>query len=253
MDRPDAPPPPASLRDSISATLDWWREAGVDCAFLDTPQRWLAPPEGEAPTASAATVAAPPPEPEPPRIGGDAENWPQDLASFRDWWLEEPSLDPVKGRRLPPRGDRGAALMVLVPMPEEEDSEMLLSGRQGRLVAGMAEAMGVAPDRLYLASALPRYTLLPDWAALAREGMGEVLRHHLFLAAPERLLVMGLDILSLLEHDLAQESSAVGKIDIENNALPLLAGNAPAHLLDHARLRARLWRQWLDWTGGEER
>jgi hypothetical protein len=32
-----------------------------------------------------------------------------------------------------------------------------------------------------------------------------------------------------------------------------LAGYAPAHLLEHARLRARLWRQWLDWTDDEER
>jgi len=25
----------------LAAALDWWREAGVDCAFLDEPQGWL--------------------------------------------------------------------------------------------------------------------------------------------------------------------------------------------------------------------
>ena len=249
MDRADAP----SLDDSIAASLDWWREAGVDCTFVDEPQRWLAELETEAAAPAPVAKQAPPPEPERPRIGGDPAGWPQDLAAFRRWWLEEPSLDPVGGRRVPPRGEAGAKLLVLVPIPEEEDTETLLSGRQGRLIAEMAQAMGIAADQLSLASALPRHTLLPDWAALARDGLGEVLRHYLSLAAPERLLVLGSDILPLLGHDPAQSSSTVQQLDIPGGRLPLLAGFGPAPLLEHSRLRARLWRQWLDWTDDEER
>jgi DNA polymerase len=248
MDRPDAP----SLSESIAATLDWWREAGVDCAFVDEPQRWLAEPESEAqPTAKVVAKKAPPPEPERPRIGGDTAGWPQDLASFRRWWLGEPTLDPLTAQRVSPRGEAGAKLMVLVAMPEEEDTDVLLSGRQGRLIAAMAQAMGIAADQLSLASALPRHTVLPDWAALARDGMGEVLRHHISLAAPERLLVLGTDVLPLLGHDLAQVSSAIQQLHIGGRQVPLLAGYAPANLLEHARFRARLWQQWLDWTDEE--
>jgi len=253
MDRADAPAPRPALGDSIAATIDWWREAGVDCAFLDQPQRWLAEPEKKAKAPSPAAKKAPPPKPERPRIGGDAANWPQDLAAFRRWWLEEPSLDPGGGRRVPPRGEAGATLMVLVPMPEEEDADTLLSGRQGQLIAAMAQAMGLAADQLALASALPRHMALPDWQSLARDGLGEVLRHHLALAAPERLLVLGTDILPLLGHDPAQASPGIEEISVGTRALPLLAGYAPGHLLEHARLRARLWQQWLDWTDDEER
>ena len=253
MDRPDAPALSPLSGDSIAATLDWWREAGVDCTFLDEPQRWLTEPETKAPAPAPVAKKAPPPEPERPRIGGDPADWPQDLATFRRWWLEEPSLDPVGGQRVPPHGQAGAKLLVLVPMPEEQDTEVLLSGPQGRLIAAMAQAMGIAADQLAIASALPRHTLLPDWAALARDGMGEVLRHHLSLAAPERVLVLGTDILPLLGHDPAQSSSAVQQLDIRGGTLPLLAGYAPAHLLEHSRMRARLWRQWLDWTENEER
>jgi DNA polymerase len=253
MDRPAAPAPSPVSGDSIAAALDWWREAGVDCAFLDEPQRWLAEPESKAPApARVAAKKAPPPEPERPRIGGDPASWPQDLAAFRQWWLGEPSLDHTGGRRVPSRGEAGAKLLVLVPMPEEEDAETLLSGRQGRLIAAMGQAMGLAPDQLALASVLPRHTTLPDWKALARDGLGEVLRHHLALAAPERLLVLGTDILPLLGHDLAQAAPGTGEIPVASRALPLLVGYAPGHLLDHARLRARLWQQWLDWTDHEK-
>ena len=250
MDRPDAP----ALTESIAATLDWWREAGVDCAYLDEAQRWLAEPESEKKPAARVVKKAPPsPEPEKPRIGGDPAGWPQDLATFRSWWLEEPTLDLVGGQRIPPRGEVGAKLMVLVAMPEEEDTETLLSGPHGRLIANMAQAMGIAPDQLCVASALPRHMALPDWQALARDGMGDVLRHHLSLAAPERLLVLGTDILPLLRHDPAQASPGIQEILVGDRALPVLAGYAPAHLLEHARVRARLWQQWLDWTDDERR
>jgi uracil-DNA glycosylase len=240
------------LAGSIAATLDWWREAGVDSAFHDKPQRWLAEPES-APEVRGRLAAqpSPPAQAERPRIGGDPAGWPQDLAAFRRWWLEEPSLDPAGGPRVPPRGETGAALMALVPMPEDEDGETLLSARQGRLIAAMGEAMGIASDELTVASALPRHIVLPDWTALERDGLGDVLRHLIAVAAPQRLLVLGSDILPLLGHDPAQSSSAIQHLDIGGRRTPLLAGYAPVHLLQHARLRARMWRQWLDWTDEE--
>jgi len=272
-DRPGAPqttPPPApltapplastpspapSLADSIAATLDWWREAGVDCAFTDAPQRWLAAP-GVVPGAPARAALAPPKAPAPtvperPRIGGEPGAWPRDLAAFRRWWCEEPGLAPAGAVRVPPRGEAGAALLVLVAMPDAEDGAALLSGPAGGLIAGMARAMALPEERLYLASALPRHLPLPDWDALARDGLGAVLRHHLALAMPERVLVLGTDILPLLGHDPAQASPGAAQIAVEERQVPMLASFAPAHLIGHARLRARLWRQWLDWTDEE--
>lgn len=245
---------------AIAAVLDWWREAGVDCAFLDTPQRWLQASAAATQAAPGPAATAPPgprprtpaPAPERPRIGGDPAGWPQNLDAFRRWWVEDPALDPAAGHgpapRVPPRGEAGAALMVLVPMPEEQDADTLLSGPQGRLIAAMARAMGLAPAALYLASALPRPVTLPDWHALAEDGLGTVLRHHLALAAPQRILVLGRDILPLIGHDPAQAPPAVHQLDVGGRQVPVLASYAPGHLIDHARLRAGLWRQWLDFT-----
>ena len=237
---------PPTLSESVAAAHAWWREAGVDLSYLDEPQVWLAPEPGEIVAPPVEKRVAPPPA---PTIGGDHAAWPRELAGFARWWLEEPSLDTTVRGRVSPRGPAGAALMILVPMPEADDSDTLLSGPQGRLLANMVTAMGVAPDQAYFAAALPRHTPLPDWDELGAQGMGEVLRHHVQLAAPQRLIVLGRDVLPLLGHDPAQAAPAVSELSIQSRMLPLLSSYAPGRLLEHGRYRAQLWQRWLEWTG----
>jgi DNA polymerase len=113
----------------------------------------------------------------------------------------------------------------------------------------MARAMGFGAGQTYVATALPRHTPLPDWAGLALDGLGEVLLHHLALAAPRRLIVLGRDVLPLLGHDPAQSAPFVSEVSIQSGQVPLLASYAPGRLLEHSRFRADLWRRWLEWTG----
>ena len=238
----DTRPSPA-LAESIAAAQAWWREAGVDHTYRDEPQAWLA---AEAPEATVAKLEKPVEQPK-PRLGGDPTNWPQDLAGFRQWWLEEPSLGPAP--RITPRGEAGAPVMMLVPMPEAEDRDTLLAGPQGRLLASIATAMGIAPEAVYLASALPSHMPEPDWQGLADDGLGEIVLHHIALAAPQRLIVLGTRILPLLGHAPAQAAPAVSELAIQSGHMPLLTSYAPERLLGNARQRAGLWQCWLDWTG----
>ncbi|MEO6153627.1 MAG: hypothetical protein ABIT09_10770 [Croceibacterium sp.] len=240
------PSPHPSLADSIAGAHGWWREAGVDLAYHDTPRGWLAVEEQQ------VVAAGPPPVPARARIGGERASWPRDLSAFAQWWVETPGLDagPPRGR-IAPRGPAGAPLMIMVPMPEAEDSNLLLSGPQGRMLANMVRARGFALDAVYVSAALPRHMALPEWSMLADEGLGDVLLHHLALAAPQRLIVLGRDILPLLGHTPAQGAPAVSELTIQSVKLRLLSSYAPGRLVDHPRLRAELWRQWLDWTGTE--
>ena len=237
---------PPSLSESISAAQAWWREAGVDLVFHDEPQGWLAE---DAPAVEAAPAPKKPAPPPKPRIGGDPSAWPRDLAAFHRWWIEEPGLDEGgAGPRVAPRGEAGAALMLLVPMPEADDRDTLLSGPEGRLLASLTTAMGLAPEQVYLAAALPGHAAMPDWERLRADGMGDILLHHIELAAPKRLMVLGTRILPLLGHDPAQAAPGVSELAIQADALPVLASYAPERLLGNARQRAALWRSWLDWT-----
>jgi hypothetical protein len=235
------------LADQIGAAIDWWRDAGVDGDFSDIPQSWIEPELAERLEQPSVVAAAKPSLEAAPGI--DRSNWPHDFESFADWWLAEPALDggQVTGR-VAPRGVQGAQLMVLVPEPERDDSTQLLSGPQGRLLAGMLAAMGLAPELVYVASVLPRHTPHADWNAAAARGLDELACHHVTLAAPERLIVFGSNILPLLGHDPANFAAGAAQFAHGDIALPMLAARDLAVLLERPRWKAGFWANWLDWN-----
>jgi DNA polymerase len=257
----------SDARALLAATLDWWREAGVDCAFSDDPQRWLAdeadlaPARGQQPGAQPAErrKVVPPQAPvvqvQKVQIGGNPAVWPQDVEEFARWWLTDPSLDHAPAlRRVPPLGRAGAELMVLVPMPEAGDEAVLLSGRAGALLDAMLAAMGLSRDRAYLAAALPSRNPAPDWAALAEAGMGAVLAHHVRLAAPKKLLVLGKSVVStLLGHAPAKNDATSPAFNHEGGSVPLGASYDLEAMLSKPALKAGVWKQWLEWTASEQR
>lgn len=209
--------PAPTLAESIAAAQAWWRDAGVDFAYHDEPSGWLADAKSvdPAPPAQVAPAAALPTEPAPPPVGGDRADWPQDLETFAQWWLAEPSLDAGGTHpRLAPRGAAGAALLLLVPMPEEGDRDTLLAGPHSRLLSSFARAAGFAPEAVAVAAALPRHTPMPDWDGLAAHGHGAVLLHLLGLARPQRVIAFGRRILPLLGHAPAQGAPAVSELAI---------------------------------------
>lgn len=238
------------MTEAFSAALDWWREAGIDGDFTEEPIRWLKPPEDHPQDDRARRqTAAPPAEPPPAKPTLDRDGWPRDLATFAAWWLSDPALDDGRtGGRVPPRGQRDADLMVIVPDPERDDRESLLAGPQGRLLDAILKATGTAPDRVYLASVLPRHMPMADWPALAEKGFGDLLRHHVFLARPRRLVVLGNNILPLLGNDPAHNPAVLTTFNHEDMTIPLLAGRSLAALLERPRWKAGLWQGWLDWT-----
>ena len=250
-----ARPAPSALTSDIAAALDWWREAGVDATYVDEPRAWLADPEpakneAVAPTASRAAPAPPPPPVR--QLGGAREQWPADLATFKEWWLTEPSLDDGGlSPRVAPIGNIGAELMVLVAMPEEADRDRLLSGPEGSLLEGFLNAAGLSDKQVYRAAVLPRHTPLADWTTLSTEGIGAVLAHHVALAQPKRLLVLGQSILPLCGHDPAQVAQNLRSFNHEGGRVPALFETGLDRLLARPQLRARLWKRWLEWTDGQ--
>lgn len=242
----------------FAAALGWWCEAGVDLDFTDDATAWLAEPEPE-----SAKPKAPSPPPagrekpaaaqveKIPQLGGDPAGWPTDLAAFREWWLAEPSLDTGgTGPRMAPRGDAGAALMVVVGEPEREDRDSLLSGPQGKLLAGFLRAAGIASDTVYLATALPRHMPMPDWPQLQAAGVAKLLDHHVGLVDPQRILVFGRNILPLIGHDMAQGSAVLREFNHQGRSIPVMGARGLAELLRSTQARKTLWQRWLDWTDG---
>lgn len=246
-----------SSREAIEGALAWWRDAGVDTCFSDDPRIWLEEPETD--------QAAEPEQPvvvakEPPRrtaieralednggerIGGDPATWPDDLGKFREFWLTEPSLDDsgISGR-IVSRGASGARLMVLVAQPEGTDTERLLSGDQGRLLAAIFSAMGLNEGEAYIASALPRHVRLPDWNDLAARGLGALTRHHIAVAKPQRLLVFGRGLAPLL----TSEEGLPERLAIGERSVPVMVAPRLDRLARMPGIRKQFWTNWLEWS-----
>jgi uracil-DNA glycosylase len=183
------------------------------------------------------------------RIGGPRDAWPASLGAFAEWWMAEPTLDGGTVRdRAAPRGPQGAELMVLVPAPGQDDGEQLLTGRDGSVLAAMLRAMGLEPDTVYFASALPRHIPLPDWDSLARDGLGEVLAHHIGLVAPQRLIAFGPSILPLLGHDPAQIAKTSLRFNHEGSNVKLFGALDLGTLATKPARKAGFWQRWLEFS-----
>lgn len=239
-----------------AAAFDWWRDAGVDCAFVDDPQDWLAEARARDQAGSGAPrpvparkVAETPAVTDIPRIGGPRDQWPATLADFPSWWLSEPSLAAAGLPRVPPAGPAQAGLMVLVAMPEEDDSETLLSGRAGRLLDAMLAAMGLPRAQTYIAAALPARIAAPDWTHLAETGMGDILAHHVALAAPRRMLVFGRSgISTLMGNDSPNNAANLDSFNHDGGRVPAASAHDLEAMLARPALKAGIWSRWLEWT-----
>ncbi len=256
----------------VAGALAWWAEAGVDLCFDDQPARWISPAQPTALEAERLRMElreAPPlstsnnamgksalvygTKPRSPRTASredalDLSAFPGDPASFAHWWMTESSIDAGRsGGRVRPRGPSGAALMVLVPEPEAVDDERLLSGPQGRLLAAIIMAMGLREENVYVASALPRHTPIPDWADLAARGVGDALARHVALISPQRLVAFGSGILSLLDHSLPQKTAEHHFFTHEEARIPLFAARSLEAIIARPAWKAELWKGLLDW------
>lgn len=240
------------LKREIASALDWWREAGVDLDFRDEPASILTAPPAE-PAAKPPVAQASPARPAPPSAPAasllDLSAMPGDLAAFRDWWMTDPALDGGRTQgRVPPRGPAGAELMVLVGDPEASDTEILLSGAQGRLLDGFLAAAGLAPDAVYVASVLPRATPHADWAGIAAAGYGAVLSRHVALVRPRRMLAFDGNNLPLSGNVWPNTPESLLHFNHEVGTVPLFVARGLAALLERARWKAGLWQGWLGWT-----
>ncbi len=172
-------------RAEAASALNWWRDAGVDVLVEDDPRDWTARP---------ATAAQPhsPEQPAPATPAVEAP-LPATIEAFLDWRYAAGAPEASLGEPLvPAEGDPAAPLMVITDLPEPDGSvPSLLSGAAGSLFDRMLAAIGQSRDSIYL---VPLCAARPITGQVPRDleaRLGEVLRHHIALSAPKRILLLG--------------------------------------------------------------
>ena len=237
---------------------DWWSLAGVDALVGEVPAGWLDVPAAN--DAAAKPKISPIADPEPVPLPAALQRqeapveakakgpvvFPEDWDAFQAWLAANPDVPGSQwdARRVLPVGNAEAPLMLLAAWPEIDDQRdgALFSGAAGQLLDAMLRAIGTTRGDCYLASlAITR----PPGGRIDEHDAAELDRllwHHLRLARPGRLLLVGSDIVRMAtQRQLADVRGKLLDINQDGGKLEAVAVAHPAMLLARPAQKAAAW------------
>jgi uracil-DNA glycosylase len=233
-------------RAEAASALSWWRDAGVDMLVDEEPRDWTASAAPAVAANAPQPAALAEPEPEAPL--------PATIEAFIDWRFgsgapESSWGEPIVG----PTGNPAAPLMVITDLPEfEGDTAALMAGPAGRLFDRMLAAIGLDRDSIYLA---PLCAARPITGQVPREAearLGELARHHIALAAPQKLLLLGQTVSrALIGADRAPQRGRLQPVNQENGQSLTVATFHPRFLLTKPAAKADAWKDLQLLLGGQ--
>jgi len=236
------------LRTVAASALDWWREAGVDASIDEAPRNWLAvvEPIPAAPRAvgartAVAEIIAPP--------------LPDTLAAFEAWRIgaEAPEAG-WPGRPIAAQGSAASDIMVMIDLPEREDADtgILMSGAAGRLFDRMLAAIGRDRESIYLVPVCATRPVAGRVSPEIEDRLNEVARHHVLLARPKQLLLLGnAPSRALLGADATRARGSLHVVNLSSGkgsdggkdiAAQAVASFHPRFLLERPAAKAEAWK-----------
>jgi uracil-DNA glycosylase family 4 len=225
----------------IASLLTWWEQAGVDVFVDEATRDWLAPVERRPAPVPAPQIIAPaaPTAPQPAR---PTDALPASLDAFQAWLADHGELPVPPAQRIAPAGDAASGLMLLVDQPEPDDTDMLMGGVIGTLFDRMLAAIGRDRSSLYLAAMAPGRPAGGYIDAASADLFTRLTRHHVALARPKLLLLMGEGpSRALLRMGFVEARGRVHEIDLPGGPYKAIATFHPRTLIQHPAQKARAW------------
>jgi uracil-DNA glycosylase len=223
----------ASMVDShlVASALRWWSDAGVTQLVDDTPMPWLDRGKKRAPRESIAPPAA-------------DEPLPATLAGLIDWLAttqELPVLGPVN-HRFQPFGVPGSPIMVFTDFPDTDDATGLLTGKSGQLFDNMLAAIKLDRTKIYCAPLCAGRPVTGQIDPPSLPRLGEIARHHIRLAAPKVVWMLGQSTSrAILGTDAAAGQTKLLNINQDGSIVNAVASFHPRLLLQNPKRKAKVW------------
>lgn len=231
-----------------ASALDWWQEAGVDALIDEAPRNWLAAvepvlaaPRTAGARAAVAEIIAPP--------------LPDTLVAFEAWRTGPDAPEAGwPGRPIAAQGSSASDIMVMIDLPEREDADsgVLMSGAAGRLFDRMLAAIGRDRESIYLVPVCATRPVAGRVAPEIEDRLNEVARHHVLLARPKRLLLLGnAPSRALLGADATRARGSLHVINLSGGkghdggkdiATQAVASFHPRFLLERPAAKAEAWK-----------
>ena len=145
--------------------------------------------------------------------------------------------------------------MILTDMPDRDDAAagILLSDGPGRLFDRMLAAVGRGRQSVYLASLAVKRPPAGRVTDEAREQLDRLIRHHLSLAAPKRVLALGnAASRALTGLDVAHARGNLHVFNHDGGTSEVVASFHPRFLLERPAAKADAWRDLRMLIGGFE-
>ena len=213
--------------------LQWWMDAGVDVSINEAARDWLRPQPKSDPAAPEAAPAA-------------ADALPDQLELFHAYLRDSDKLPfaSPSAARVCPSGDPASGLMIVTDMPAVEDcaAGTLLAGEAGRLFDRMLAAIGRDRCSVYLASLACFRSPDGRFTDPAATQCATLARHHIGLAAPKAVLLMGdAAAKALIGLPTMKARGRLHKISTHAGQITAVASFPPSFLLDRPTAKAAAW------------
>ena len=230
------------LRSEAESLIGWWRDAGVDVLIDEAPRNWLAEAK---PVVVKSALASSTDAPAPPPVRSNAP-LPATLPEFLAWLATDTETlgdYPIR-QRLAPEGDPANTPMIVTDVPERGDASEghLLTGDVGGLFDKMLAAWKIDRSGIYLAALAPARPAGALMDEKSLELLAPLLVHHIRLAAPKKLWLMGeAASRAVLGMNVAEATGRLHIVNYDGVIVEAIATLHPRVLLREPKSKGRVW------------
>ena len=229
----------------------WWKDAGVDVDYLDTPGALWEDPLPATPENGPQSERLPPdlaPQaPEPVAEASTNENLPNSLEAFLHWLRDTPAVGDQRENSgsVLPYGPSNPDLMIVVAMPDQgrSDPAKIFDPSTERLVKNMLRAIEISAESVFFAPLSPSRPV----EGRIDHGLYPVLKRRMLklfeLVNPKKVILFGDSVTrAICNEEMLQARKKKLFINQGSSQTEAVATFHPRILIERPEIKAEAWQ-----------